>query len=215
MTELNIWVAWPSVRMEESRALVEEWKAMGYQTAVLVNPPHVDTDIPNADRVIIQSQWKGFPIAANILCKETPGNIIIVVGDDIYPDKQKTAEELGQEFLQRFPDLFGVMQPTGDDYAAIKECCVSPWIGRRFIEECYENNGPYWEEYFHYWCDRELQEIAMLFEAFQQRSDVSQYHDHWQRREGVKRPPYLMEALHKHTKDSRLFRERQSKKFPG
>lgn len=214
MADLSIWAAWPTVHVEQSKKMVAKWKALGYKTAVLVNPPlGFDCGI-GADRILVQSKWCGFPAAANQLCHNLPADIVVLVGDDVYPDTTRNAQHIGKEFVKRFPDLFGVMQPTGDDFASTSICAVSPWIGRAFIEKAYGGKGPFCEEYFHYYSDHELQIVASRMKAFEQRPDLVQFHDHWQRR-GEQRPPHLKPALKMWHKDKGTFTRRESNGFPN
>ena len=211
----DVWVVWPTIHKDESIEMIGAWAYLGYKTALLVNPPFTNNDFPMADIVIVQEKWQGFPVAVNVLCKFVPGNIIVCGGDDLYPDPYHTAEEIGEQFLKRFPDTFGVMQPIGDKFGWTHKCAVSPWIGRKFIEEAYDGNGPYRIEYFHYFSDQELQEYAIKMNAFEQREDLIQYHDHWQRKENPKRPEYLMKAGELHPRDKKIFEERKKKGFPN
>jgi len=174
MIKPNVWVVWPTVNLERSREMIETWHAFGYKIALLVNPPFTSQHFPEAGIVVVQTEWKGFPTAMNILCRVAPGNIVVTVGDDIYPDPNNSAEKIGTEFLQRFPNTYGVMQPIGDKFGWTHKCAISPWIGRSFIEKSYSGNGPYREEYFHYFSDQELQEYAIKMNAFQQREDLIQ-----------------------------------------
>lgn len=210
----EVWAVWPTVHLELSRAQIQKWKSLGYKVAVLVNPPHCNQDLPEADMVVVQSEWKGFPLAANVLCAEAHGDIVAVVGDDVFPDPHRNAQEIGEEFQERFPDLFGVMQPTGDKYGCWDRCAVSPWIGRKFINEAYGGIGPYWPGYYHYFSDEELQAYAEQLGVFQQREDLCQYHDHWQREKGVKRPKHLRKAKLQWSQDRWTFKIRKAKGFP-
>lgn len=210
----DVWVVWPTVSPERSRPMIDRWHDQGYRVGILVNRPHCIGDVPKADMVIQQHAWLGFPTAANILCAEVPGNVVVVVGDDIHPDPGSTAQEIGRQFEEQFPDLMGVMQPTGDLFGCVDRCCVSPWIGREFIHKAYGGKGPFWMGYFHYFCDQELQEYAIKLGCFQQRPDLSQYHDHWQRAPKPKRPKHLRKAKTRWQEDRDLFRERQRKGFP-
>jgi len=210
---IDVWAVWPTISPERSRFMIEEWKEFGCKVAILINPPHDHSELLKADMVIGQYQWEGFPVAANILCREVPGDIVAVVGDDVYPDQDNTAQEVGEEFLQTFPDLNGVMQPIGDKFAWTHKCAVSPWIGRGFIEKAYEGNGPFWPEYFHYFSDQELQEYAIQLGLFQQREDLTQFHDHWQRK-GKNRPQHLKKAERMWKKDKKIFDSRKELKFP-
>jgi len=211
---IEVWCCWPTVNMERSREMIKVWHERGYKVSVLINPPHEDTELAEAERVIVQNEWKGFPVAANVLCWETPGDIVVVVGDDIYPDKDHTPQEIAGDFQRHFPDFFGVMQPIGDEFGWTHKCAVSPWIGKMFIEKSYNGCGPFWEEYFHYFCDQELQEYATKLGVFYQRKDLTQYHDHWQRKEGGERPGYLLPAKKRWHKDKKIFDGRMAKGFP-
>ena len=212
---LDVWAVWPTVSLERSRPLVDKWHDLGYKVACLVNPPHDHSDIPEAECVVVQNVWEGFAVAANFLCHTVPGDIVAVVGDDILPDPDRTASELGEDFLERFPDLFGVMQPIGDEFAYTHKCAVSPWIGRKFIEVAYGGQGPYWTGYFHYYADYELQLVAEKLGVFQQRKDVIQYHDHWQRQDQPKRPAHLRKAKQLHRVDKALWEKRSKEGYPG
>ena len=211
---IDVWVVWPTVNIERSKELMGFWREQGYKIAILVNPPHTNTDLIEAQRVVVQPEWQGFPVAANILCNVTPGDIVVVVGDDIYPDMDHTAQEIAEDFVKQFPGLNGVMQPIGDDFGWTHKCAVSPWLGRAFIKTAYGGSGPFRGEYFHYFSDQELQEYAIKQGVFQQRKDLTQYHDHWQRGENPRRPAYLEEANNRHAVDQRTFKKRLIKGFP-
>jgi len=209
----EVWVVWPTVHPGLSHNMVQVWKARGYKTAVLMNPEHQgDT---GADVEIIQPKWKGFPAAVNVLCHAVGGEVVVVVGDDVFPSKEHTAHELLARFLDEFPDTFGVVQPTGDGFASENICAVSPWIGRTFIEEAYGGQGPFHEGYYHYYSDHELQKVAEGLGCFSQWDDVTQFHDHWQRQDKPKRPKHLKAAERSWSKDMKLFKNREARGFPG
>lgn len=191
-----------------------EWRGQGYRVAVLFDDERPPSDA--FDMVVCGGAWRGFPIAVNRLCREVGGDVVVVAGDDVSPDKHKTGPEIAAEFLQRFPDTFGVMSPTGDRFGAIDIACVAPWVGRRFINDAYGGAGPYWSEYWHYYSDKEIQDVAILLGAFQQRPDLTQYHNHWQRAAGGgTRPPHLQEALRRWEADRDLQRKREDAGYPG
>jgi len=210
----DVWVVWPSTCSDRVDVTARKWQARGYKVAVLIDP---GKPIPEAPESVIEGDkvWKGYPHAMNALCACTGGLVVVCGGDDIDPDPLLDPLTIAHQFLERFPDTFGVMQPTGDRFGSIDSCAPSPWIGRKFIEESYGGHGPFWEEYFHYFCDEELREVANLFNAFQARDDLTQFHDHWQREKGGKRPPHLMQALDKWKAGKKLFKGRRDKNFPG
>ncbi len=208
----EVWAVWPSAKPKEAEANALRWKAARYKTAVLIdNRKYIPK---NFDKVIVGYEWGGYPNAVNQLCKEVNADIIIDAADDIYPSTIPV-EELAERFRKRFPDLFGIVQPTGDNYGEHGSCCQSPWIGRKYIREAYQGFGPYWLGYFHFFSDAELRDAAILLEAFDEWPDVVQYHDHWQRRKGEKRPPHLMEAKKQWKFDQSIYTKRKKLGFPG
>jgi hypothetical protein len=218
MTVVNdvVWVVWPTVNLENTRKVAPLWRERGYKVAILVEKPlHQEAvHIPGVDLCLAQLEWKGFPRAVNNLVRAVGGDVVVVAGDDIHPDPTRTAQEIRGIFLGAFPDTFGVMQPTGDQYGSMDLCCQSPWIGRAFINEAYDGRGPYWEEYFHYFSDGELKGYAEKKKAYLHQPDIIQFHDHWQRR-GEKRPSYLMNANSNWKRDNVTFVRRRSLGFPN
>lgn len=184
---MNVWYCIPSANPERCVRAFEAWKAQGYKCAVLVNKP--DHEVLTADLVVRVDKYKGYFASVNRLAKlvvaEHEADIVVTGGDDMLPDPTKRADEIGAEFLARFPDGYGVMQPTGDDLPGTKDICGSPWMGRRWIERAYGGDGPLCGEYFHFYGDLELKELAGELGVLWQRDDLRQYHDHWIRRGGI------------------------------
>ena len=133
---------------------------------------------------------------------------------------------------------FLVMQPTGDRWqdtpqsramfgehrgALIDRVAGSPFIGREFARRMYGGKGPYWPGYTHQFVDQELQEVAIKMGVFWQRRDLTHYHAHALRTEGIEigprkpLPAFLIEANSKAhwEKYSALFKEREVAGFPG
>jgi len=201
---LDIWVAWPTVNIVEANDMAAVWKKQGYKVAVLVEEPVVDQ--PHIDTIITISEWKGFPHAANTLCKSIEYDIIVIAGNDLYPELRRPAQILGAEFIEHFGGTNGIMHPTGDRYGLIDEASICPWIGKDY------GIAPYNEEYYHYYCDGELQDVAVQKGTFWQRPDVIQYHDHWGRT-SAKRPKHLMPALAHHPEDKATYERRKANGF--
>jgi len=212
---MSVLVAWPTVDVKEANETAEEWKKQGYDTAILVE----DQNIPQPEHIDHQvyiPRWRGFPVAANQLCQTFRGmyDIIVIGGNDLYPDQNKTAYEIESEFKEHFGGTFGLMSPTGDRYGLIDEAAVCPWIGSEYIDKMYDGKGPYYEGYYHYFCDGELQDVAALNGTFLQRLDISQYHDHWSRNQ-EQRPDHLIHAKACHPVDQRTYHSRKADGFPG
>ena len=121
------------------------------------------------------------------------------------------------------------MQPTGDRWmvhkdgtAASDRICGSPWMGREFIERINGGAGPFWPEYFHFFCDEEMKQVAEQLGILWQRRDLTQKHEHWQRptndrtvRLDATRPAYLAKAHQNAGEAGKLFKERKAAGFPG
>ena len=210
----EVWAIWPSVNSHLAGTTLRKWRAAGYRTAILIDRGKIWESETAPDKIIYGGKWQGFPHAINNLCHQTPGDVVVCAGDDIYPSQEESPIMIREKFLERFPDSFGVMQPTGDRFGSIDLCCPCPWVGRKFIEEAYKGDGPYWEGYFHYFSDEEIQNVATLLGCFQQRPEISQYHDHWQRENG-QRPPHMKKALQEWKKDKHLHKARETQNFPG
>ncbi len=123
---------------------------------------------------------------------------------------------------------FGVVQPTGDRWgddaaararwpdapAMIDRICGSPWIGREFARRVNGGRGPFWPEYFHNWCDQEVQEVAIKLGVFWQRRDLIHYHNHSRRQGG----PWLEHQKGfdaDYVKMKPLFEKRKAAGWPG
>jgi len=211
---MSIIVAWPSVDIVEANDTAGVWKAQGYATAVLVETK--EEKQPNIDTIIYEPEWAGFPTAANKLCQSLASNfdIVVIGGNDLFPVTTKTAQELEKEFKEHFKGTLGLMHPTGDRYGSIDIVSVCPWIGAQYIKTMYGGYGPYYSGYYHYFCDAELQDVAVKNNLFWQRPDLSQFHDHWGRN-GSSRPEHLMAANTRHTADKATYEHRKQHNFPG
>lgn len=214
MSIQEVWAVWPCVNEEVAETSARRWREAGYCVAVLLDGDEERT-VPSANVVMRGGEYRGFPIAVNKLLHAVSGPVVVVPGHDVFPHVGKAPQEIAEEFYQRFPDTYGVMQPIGDQFGSYRKCATSPWVGRAFIERAYEGLGPYWPEYFHYFCDQELQDKAVLDKAFWQRTDLLHFHQHWQREDPNGRPAHLMKALSLWEKGRNLYRLRKSQGFPA
>ena len=183
----QVWLGLPSANIKMAKKTFPEWRERGYNIATICPDPFYDEYVDMADIVIKESQvlgYAGWPKSVNILCKKLIDvDIIIAAGDDMYPDKNHTAEELRQQFLTHFGGTFGVMQPTGDKFGSLAcpECeqiCGSAWLGKEFRNKVNKGSGPMWHEYWHMYADTELYQVAKKYNCLWIREDLSQYHEH-------------------------------------
>lgn len=227
MAEPDVWYAIPSHRdAQENRAkTLPAWTERGYRVALLVD--RGESWYPEASIVCQTPDYRGYPWAVKHLCDEIfklvpETDLIVTGGDDILPEPRFTAQEIRRQFLERFPDTFGVMQPCGDPLGtdgdgqtAAARICGSPWMGREFIRRINGGLGPFWPEYFHFYCDEEMHEVAKGLGILWNRPDLTQYHNHWSRDRTKRRPEYLRKANRNWNEAKALFDTRKAAGFPG
>jgi hypothetical protein len=211
---MDVWFAIPSASPEKCRKVLPIWKKMGYKTAVLQNFER--GDIP-ADLQVWYDYYPGWPESVNILCRDVvPGDAAIVVsgGDDMLPDPNHTAQQLADQFMERFPDTFGVMQPHGDEFLCARRYCGSPFLGRKFFTTMYGGKGPMYGGYHHNYADNELYWVSRGLGALWERPDLSHYHDHFTRK-GQAEPAYWAGVRQRDVRDCFLYYARVHDHFPG
>lgn len=215
MHQPEVWFAIPSASPENCRRVLPLWRERGYKVAILQNWKRAD--IP-ADLVVWTDRYPGWAGSINALCRDVvpkSASIIVSGGDDMLPDPDRSAEEIARDFMERFPDTFGVMQPHGDDYRDTRHYCGSPWIGRSFADRMYGGHGPMFGEYRHNWADVELYWVARCRGLLWERPDLSQRHEHFHR-EGREKPDYWVATVQSSDlRDVSLFLDRKGAEFPG
>ncbi|MCA9292239.1 MAG: hypothetical protein KDA20_00315 [Phycisphaerales bacterium] len=210
----DVWFAIPSANPDKCRQTLPAWREMGYKIAVLQNFER--GEIP-ADLCVWSDHYPGWPGSVNMLCKSiVPKDARVVVsgGDDMLPDPNHTAQELAQQFLERFPDTFGVMQPHGDEFLAARRYCGSPFMGRAWFDSMYGGRGGMYDGYHHNYADNELYWVAKGMGALWERPDLSHYHDHFTR-EGRAAPDYWTSVRSNDLHDCLLYYARVHERFPG
>jgi len=210
---LEIVYAIPSCNIDRCRRTFELWKRQGYKTAVLMNGGIKAPE--NADLVVEVEKYGGYYQSFNTLYTKLPdADVIITGGDDIHPDMKYKAQELGEQFFQRFPDGFGVMQPIGDNMKGNETICASPWIGKGWLKRAYKGKFPFWPEYIGFYGDQELKEIVEQLKILWLRKDVKQYHNHWSRPGGPPKTEYQANNDRHWDADKALFYKRKAAGWP-
>ncbi len=214
MPRSEVYFAIPSANPENCRKHLPAWREMGYKIAVLQD--HKKVDVP-ADIVVQYGDYRGWPASVNALCLEVvPKTAAIVVtgGDDMLPDPHFSAEQLAAQFLKRFPDSFGVMQPHGDNYLDTTQYCGSPWLGRNWFTKMYQGKGGLSAAYHHMFADDELFWVAGCWGALWTRPELVQRHEHFCRRGGEKPEYWERNAQSSEAADTAMFIARSSRGFP-
>jgi hypothetical protein len=210
-----VYYAIPTANPDKCAATFAKWRAMGYRTAALIDGPFVP--VVNADLTVHVDKYEGYAHAVNILCERLADvDWLITGGDDVFPDRTKRADEIAAECTAHFGGTFGVMQPAGDKYGALedKSAAVSPWLGRDFRQRVNGGNGPYWEDYRHFYSDTELAAVATRLGCMWWRDEIVQFHDHWIRK-GERVPEHLVKWQNNPIVSKPLFERRRAAGFPG
>lgn len=232
LKRIEPWLCFPTANISQCVVNMQKWREMGYRTAIHVNQgdaeeanEKLNTDLLYVGSEHFEGYYKSCAILVKAVFRQFDTDIVVVAGDDMWPDPSKGAHEIGAEFVDRFPDTFGVMQPIGDRFPrTIHEICGSPWIGRDFATRMYGGDGPWCLEYFHFYGDQELRDVALGMDVLWQRKDLSQYHDHWTRRRVAsgcgqpsksRRPAYLEKSQSRWGADQDLYKQRKADGFPG
>lgn len=197
------------------------WRKMGFNIAVFrdIGAPPVEADI------LISGEYAGYPKAVNALCRrifaETDAVAVCTGGTDIDPDPTHSAQQIARDLYNRFPDGFGLIQATGDRWmidaegrAASERVCGSPFMGKAFCQRVESGRGPFCENYWHFYCDERLQNVAQLLGVLWQRPDLAHFHHHWSR-ERRPRPPHLSEAKLNWPAAKEMFERDREQGFPG
>jgi hypothetical protein len=211
----EVWYLMPSASASNAARSVPAWRGQGYRVAILQDRARFDID---CDALIRRDQYPGWAASINALWREAvPDDCPVVVGggDDMFPDPDRRAHEIAEEFIDHFGGTFGVMQPTGDDFEATRTICGSPWLGRDWMRRMYAGRGGLCESYFQQWADDELYWVSKCAGRYWGRADLCQRHEHFLRA-GAPAPVYWVESAAGHAEqDCLTFIARSRAAFPG
>jgi hypothetical protein len=213
---MNVWLVFPSCNVKRARTALEAWRARGYYVAVHLDPGLLQGETIGAD-VQHVAPFQGYWSSVNALAQSVAdkATMIVAAADDMEPDPVQHPNAIAEAFYQRFPDGYGVMQPTGDDLAGTDKICGSPWFGMRWVAEAYCGRGPCPLKYRHFFGDEELLHVARGQGVLWQRPDLTQRHNHWMRPGGPPRTDYQIKSSAWWDADQQLFNERRAAGFPG
>lgn len=188
MSDRQVWVCVPTAQREHVNGQLSKWRERGYRIATLVNEA-LKLEITGPHMNIWTPEYPGVWRSWNILAKAVMAHgadVCVLAGDDMDPDPNHSAQEIAAQFLERFPDGYGVMQPCGDPQGDLIDgwrnagrICGSPWVGRRWVELAYSGYGPVCDLYSAFYADEELLNLAGNRGVLWRREDLSQFHRHW------------------------------------
>lgn len=214
MPDPQVWFAIPTASAENCARTLPAWRERGYRIALFQDGEGFDA---SADRIVREQRYPGWGAAVNDLCRRavpTSADVIVTGGDDMLPDPDRSAVEIAGEFLERFPDRFGVMQPEGAGYD-LHRYCGSPWLGAAWARSMYRGTGPLFPGYRHNWADNELFWVARGMRALWRRPDLSQAHEHFSLRGEAPPPHWVNNAAGRDRADLQLLVARTWSMFPG
>lgn len=205
-----------------------KWVERGYE--VVVSQDRYRFELPSGVHCVPPQRdfYVGWPRSVNELVKllltnhdawGKPPDVFIAAGDDMRPDPVLTAQQMAERYLSRFPDGFGVMQPTGDDWTdslgrIAERICGSPVFGAAWAARAYGGRGPLWDGYFNFYADEELLNVARKLGVLWQDRGTSHYHDHVSRT-GKPNPETWTVTNARWAEDEALFRIRRLADWPG
>lgn len=220
---MNVWVAMPCYDVHKAAMAKRKWQSRGYKVAFFFD---VDRESVDADKTY-HGKYGGYWNACNQMAKDLVAkegaDIVVFAADDIDPDQSKTADEIGREFLERFPDgALGVMQPCGDlqgidgtGKPAAARICGSPWFSKSWIERGYGGKGPVDSRFWHFYGDEALKEVAERLGCLWMRPDLTQFHRHWSWNHQPQEKYQDRNATLYWEKDRALFFAEKELGFPG
>lgn len=209
---------------ERARAAAKRWMERGYKMLFYQD----EGTEPFTQECTIVAPYKGYWASMNQLARlaaklrdQYMMDACVFAGDDMNPDPSKSASQICRQFLQRFPDGFGVMQPCGDPQGmdasgkpAAARICGSAWFGRGWIERGYGGIGPTWPNYYHFYADEELAIVAEQQGVMWWRPDLTQFHAHWSWGHTPRQDYHKLTSDKHWQSDKALFEARRAAKWP-
>lgn len=189
------WVLIPTALRDHVWDTFKSWIHCGYHLGLLTDGLGM-RDLPLQESAVCYGDllvntpyypgvWRSWNILAKTVLSIEPNAVMVLVGDDMLPDPNKSGPEIREEYLKRFPLGEGVMQPCGDPQGkdangvpAAARICGSPWVGSHWAHAAYAH-GPVNEEYQAFFADEELKLVAEKRGALWMRPDLTQKHLHW------------------------------------
>ena len=219
---LDVRVLMPVAKPDRAQAAAKLWLDAGYGLVFYQD----DKTLPFVEHARVSTivgPYGGFWRAINIMAQfalDDNAAVCLYAGDDHEPDPKKSAHEIGEEYLQRFANGFGVMQPSGDKQgadesgrSAAQRIAGSPWFGRDWIKRAYGGNGPVDGRYHSFYADESLYEVARKLGVYWMRDDLCQLHKHWSWGH-TNRQPYHEKNQRHWLSDKAIFDDSKLKSFP-
>ena len=221
MSDSTVYVLMPTAGAVHAQEQIDKWRALGYGVGLWLDPGNA---VLGSD-FYIQRAYPGVWRAVNELATvafDRGADVCVFAGDDMDPEPSKRAEEIAAEYLGRFPDGFGVMQPCGDPQGELiagkhnaGRICGSAWFGRGWHARAFGGRGPTPDRYYHFYGDEELYVVAGALGVRWMRDDLTQWHRHWSFPGGLPRQEYHERTNREHwDTDQRTYFASKAAGFP-
>jgi hypothetical protein len=218
ISQVNVYALIPTALKPHCSSIFAAWKAKGYKLGLFIDP---GSDSP-CD-LLIRAPYPGVWNAWNALARAAVScgaDVCVLVGDDMEPDPNHTAQEIGETYLDRFPHGGGILQPCGDlqgvddsGRPAAARICGSPIMGREWIKRAYQGNGPVDGRYNAFYADESLKHVAEQLGRLWMEPTLSHFHRHWSWG-ALPRQPYHERNQRRWAEDKKLFEESLAAGFP-
>lgn len=209
------WVVFPAGNPVAGQVCANLWKHAGWRVGVQTDPgePIVLCDLPiSVPFVSVAATFNNF--ARQLLQRGARG--IIYGNDDEFPGFGADVENFSAAFLVRFPDTFGVAQPTRCATPDITDGAPYPLVGAEFARRINGGRGAFREEYGHYFDDREVHDVAERLGCFATLPDIEIKHLHHSYGYPDMLPKQARQRARScHTAARKLYDERKAAGFPG
>lgn len=219
---LDVRVLMPVAKQERAQAAADIWLKAGYGM-VFYQDAGTSEFVKHARAGTLIGPYHGFWRAINLMAQhafDDHADLVLFAGDDMEPDPKKHPHEIAEEYLHRFPDGFGVMQPSGDPQgkdesgrSAAQRICGSPWWGPGWNTRAYQGRGPVDGRYHSFYADESMYEVAKKLNVLWLRDDLTQFHKHWSWGH-TQRQPYHEKNQTRWLNDKCIFDNSKSKGFP-
>jgi len=193
----EIHVLIPTAQRSHVDGMLSKWRSAGYRIGVFVDPGPITIKCFDW---LIQAPYPGVWAAWNALSKAAIAmgvDCCFLVGDDMEPPQEVSVKLLRAQYLERFPDGFGVLQGTSDHQGerikgkwASERICGSPIIGRGWVARAYRGNGPVDARCKAFYSDEALLHVALKQNVLWQNPSFGAFHKHWSFACGLPRQDY-------------------------
>lgn len=189
---MRVVTIFPTANIERASKALAKWRQKGYDVAVAVDGKRGREIVQAHDFTAAiwtpeyRGYWQSVCALAKYAVNTMNADIVVAIGDDMDPDPNHDAQTIAAQFQERFPDLYGIMQPCGDRQGSTpgypppsERICGSPWVGRKWVLEAYGGTGGWWPDFYHFYADELLKLTAEAQGVCWMRPDLSHYHYHW------------------------------------